>query len=104
MLRGSTVSLNCSTDANPVAHVYQLYFYDAIIGNSSLGVFNITVNAGGVYTCVPINKVGPGRNATISITMVGKYVRNFLQLQNFENTVFNETCETSGNVVRMKLM
>ena len=72
VLRGSTVSLNCSTDANPDAHVYQFYFNNDSIGNSSSGVFNVTVNQNGVYTCVPINKVGSGRNTTVSITAVGK--------------------------------
>ena len=83
VLRGSTVSLNCSTNANPAAYVYRFYFNDAIIGNSSSGVFNITVDADGVYTCVPINEVGTGQNATVSITMVGKYIRNFVQLSIF---------------------
>ena len=72
VLRGSTVSLYCTTDANPNAHVYQFYFNDTLIGNSSSGVFNVTVNADGVYSCVPINTVGTGQNATVSITAVGK--------------------------------
>ena len=72
VLRGSTVSLNCSADANPDAHVYQFYFNDTLIGNTSSGVFNVTVDADGVYTCVPINTVGTGHNATVSMTTVGK--------------------------------
>lgn len=72
VLRGSTVSLNCTTDANPNAHVYQFYFNDTLIGNSSSGMFNVNVDADGVYSCVPINTVGPGQNATVSITAVGK--------------------------------
>ena len=72
VLRGSAVSLNCSTDANPDAHVYQFYFNNGYIGNSSSGVFNVTVNQDGVYTCVPINKVGSGDNATVSITVNGE--------------------------------
>ena len=75
VLRGSTVSLNCSTDANPDVHVYQFFLNDTIIGNSSSGVFNITVEADGVYTCVPINAAGTGHNATVSITAVGKSVQ-----------------------------
>ena len=73
VLRGSTVSLSCRTDANPDAHVYWLYFNDTPIGNSSSGVFNATVDANGVYTCVPINTVGTGYNATFSVTAVGKF-------------------------------
>ena len=72
VLRGSTVSLNCSTDANPAAYVYQFYFNDSFISNSSSGLLNITVDADGGYTCVPMNKVGTGHNASVSITMVGK--------------------------------
>ena len=77
VLRGSTVSLNCSTDANPAAYVYQFYFNDSFISNSSSGLLNITVDTDGVYTCVPINKVGTGPNANISITMVGKSLTFF---------------------------
>ena len=66
------MSLNCTTDANPDAHVYRFYFNDTLIGNSSSGVFNATVDADGVYSCVPINTVGTGHNATVSITAVGK--------------------------------
>ena len=72
-LRSSPMSLNCVTDANPAAHVYQFYLNDSFISNSSSGVLNITVDTDGVYTCVPINKVGTGHNATVSITMVGKF-------------------------------
>ena len=72
VLRGSLVTLNCSTDANPAAHLYQFYLNDSFISNSSSGLLNITVDTDGVYTCIPINKVGTGHNATVSITMVGK--------------------------------
>ena len=73
-MRGSTILLNCGTDANPAAHMYQLYIDNTIIGNgnSSDDLFNITVNADGAYTCVPINKVDTGSNVTVNFTMVGK--------------------------------
>ena len=75
MLRGKTLSLICSTDANPLNSVtYHFYFNDGYIGNSSSGVFNVTVEADGVYTCVPSNTVGTGRNATVSVTDAGKSV------------------------------
>ena len=78
-LRQSVMSLNCTTDANPVAHVYHFYFSGVLIGNSSSGVFNITVETDGVYTCVPVNTVGTGDNATVSITAVGGYPSNNLK-------------------------
>ena len=79
MLRSSTVSLNCITDANPDPHVYQFYLNDTKIGNSSSGVFNVTVEANGVYSCVPINTAGTGHNATVRITAVGKSVHFNMQ-------------------------
>ena len=72
MLHGVTVAINCTTDANPDAHIYHFYLNGNLIGNSSSGVFNTTVMADGEYTCVPINTVGTGDNATVSITAVGK--------------------------------
>ena len=72
LLRESNLVLNCSTDANPDAHVYHYFFNSNLIGNSSSGVFNTTVMADGVYTCVPINTVGTGENATVNIAVVGE--------------------------------
>ena len=72
VLHGFTVSIKCTTDANPDAHIYHFYLNDNLIGNSSSGWFNTTVMADGVYTCVPINTDGTGDNATVSITAVGK--------------------------------
>ena len=71
LLRGTSVSLYCTTDGNPAAHVYYFFFGGRLIGNSSSGVFNVTVETDGVYTCVPVNTVGTGDNATVSITAVG---------------------------------
>jgi len=65
------MSLNCQTNASPEAE-YHFYFNGKSIGNSTSGVFNVTVVADGVYTCVPLNIVGTGNNATVSISVVGK--------------------------------
>ena len=75
LLRGSNLSLNCSTDANPEAHVYHFYFNDNLTGNNSSGILNVIVEADGVYTCVPINTVGAGDNATVSVTAVGEFIK-----------------------------
>ena len=72
MLRESSISLDCSTDANPDAHIYQFYLNDNLIGNESSSVFNTSVSEDGVYTCVPINTVGTGENDTVSIIVIGK--------------------------------
>lgn len=52
--------------------MYEFYFNGNHIGNTSSGVFNTTVKADGVYTCVPINTVGTGDKASVIITTVGK--------------------------------
>ena len=72
LLRGSIISLGCSTDANPDANIYHFFFNDHLIGNSISGVLNTTVMVDGVYTCSPENTVGTGDNATVSITVVGE--------------------------------
>ena len=73
VLHGTTLKLQCKTDANPDAHNYHFYFNGNLIDNSSSGVFNITVKEDGVYTCVPVNTVGTGSNATVSFTAVGEF-------------------------------
>ena len=79
VLRGKELSLNCSTDANPLYSVtYNFYFNGGYIGSSSSGVFNATVQADGVYMCVPINTVGTGHNASVRVTAVGKSVIKYL--------------------------
>ena len=75
LLRDSNLLLNCSTDANPEAHVYHFYSNDNLTGNSSSGMLNVTVKEDGVYTCVPINTVGAGDNATVSVTAVGELIK-----------------------------
>ena len=70
VLHNTVMMLNCTTDANPDAHTYHFYFNGNLIGNSSSGVFNITVKEDGEYTCVPVNSLGAGSNASVSITSV----------------------------------
>lgn len=71
-LQGSTIPLNCRTDAKPDTLIYHFYFNGNLIGNSSSGVFNTTVKADGEYTCLPINTIGAGDKASLSITVVGE--------------------------------
>ena len=74
VLRGKILSIICRADANPAAHEYQYYVNDILIGNSSDGVLNITVNVDGSYTCLPINSLGSGHITTVNVTVVGKSV------------------------------
>ena len=77
LLRGSIISLDCSTDASPDAHIYHFFLNDNLIGNSSSGVFNTTLMADGVYICVPVNTVGTGDKASVDITVVGESHRTY---------------------------
>ena len=92
VLRDTAMKLNCSTDANPDAHTYHFYFNGNLTGNSSSGVFNISVKEDGEYTCVPGNKVGTGSNASVSITPVGEcWVR--LQVEISDSQVQINGCQ-----------
>jgi len=90
ILRGAVLSLKCTTDANPDAHIYRFYLNDSLIGNSSSDVFNTTVKTDGVYTCVPVNTVGEGDNATLNVTAVVAPLA--------EITAQNDTVIEGGNV------
>ena len=72
VLHNTVMMLNCSTDANPDAHTYHFYFNGNLTDNSSSGVFNISVKEDGEYTCVSVNSLGAGSNASVSITSVGE--------------------------------
>ena len=68
------MSFTCTTDANPPANMYHFYFKGSLIESNSSGVFNRIVEDDGLFTCVPINKVGTGDNATVNVTVVGESV------------------------------
>ena len=76
------MSLNCQTNASPEAD-YHFYFNGKSIGNSVSGVLSVAVVADGVYTCVPINTVGTGDNATVSITVCKLSFKNHLKIVYF---------------------
>ena len=64
--------MKCNTDANPDVHNYHFYFNGDLIGNSKSGVVNVTVERDGMLICIPINTVGSGDNASVSVTVVGE--------------------------------
>ena len=72
MLRSSLLSLTCQTDSSPKAEFY-LYFNGRLIKTSGSGIFHVSVMCDGSYTCVPINKVGTGKNASVIVAAVGKF-------------------------------
>ena len=72
VLRNSSLVLSCRTDGNPAAHIYNFYFNGAFIGVNNLDRYHVIVQADGEYTCVPLNTVGTGDNATLAVIAVGK--------------------------------
>ena len=71
MLRKSPLNLTCRADASPEAK-FHLYFNGRLKRTSSSGIFNVTVMSDGVYTCVPFNKIGTGKNVSVNVTAVGE--------------------------------
>ena len=72
VLRKSLLSLICQTDGSPEVE-FCLYFNGRLIKTSKSGIFHVSVMSDGSYTCVPINKVGAGKNASVSVTAIGKF-------------------------------
>ena len=72
VLRKSLLSLICQTDGSPEIE-FCLYFNGRLIKTSESGIFHVSVTSDGSYTCVPINKVGAGKNASVSVAAVGKF-------------------------------
>lgn len=69
VIANTTVTLRCITNASPPP-LYHFYFNERYIGNSSSGEFNLSVKSDGACTCVPINSLGTGSNATLNFSTV----------------------------------
>ena len=72
VLAGGLLFLNCTSDANPAVHAFQLIFNSTLIAISNSGMFSVTVRKAGIYTCIPVNEVGSGDSATVKVTVLGK--------------------------------
>ena len=72
VLRQSLLSLTCQTNGSPEAEFY-LYFNGRLIKINGSGICHVSVMCDGSYTCVPINKVGTGKNANVIVAAVGKF-------------------------------
>ena len=92
VLRGSTLSLDCNTDANPAANMFFFYYNGNPVGNNPSGVLNHPVQDDGVYMCVPINDVGAGDNVTVSVVVVGKQIAD----QNTEHALIQSVFHLLG--------
>lgn len=72
MLRQSLLRLTCQTDGSPEPE-FHLYLNNRLIKTSVSGIFHVSVMCDGSYMCVPINKVGAGKNASVIVAAVGKF-------------------------------
>ena len=72
VLRKSLLSLICQTDGSPEIE-FCLYFNGRLIKTSESGIFHVSVTSDGSYTCVPINRGGVGKNASVSVAAIGKF-------------------------------
>ena len=80
VLRQSLLSLTCQTDSSPKAE-FHLYFNGRLIEISGSGIFNVSVMCDGSYTCVPINKVGTGKNTSVVVAVIGKFASIHLYVE-----------------------
>ena len=72
VLRQSLLKLTCQTDGIPEAE-FHLYFNGRLIKTNGSGIFHVSVMSDGSYKCVPFNKVGVGKNASVIVAAVGKF-------------------------------
>ena len=86
-----SVTLTCTTDANPPAHEYRFYLNDQLAHTSSSGVYQFAVPQSGnnTYKCEPKNSVGYGVNATVIIPTKSK-------LLSFNTTPLKANARTFG--------
>ncbi|XP_066024489.1 fibroblast growth factor receptor 2-like isoform X2 [Pocillopora verrucosa] len=97
VLRRSHLSLICQTDGSPEVE-FHLYFNDYLIMTSGSGIFHVSVISDGSYTCVPFNKVGTGKNASVIVAAVDTPNVTVLPVVKtvLEGSNLNLTCATSG--------
>lgn len=70
-----TVTLRCTAEGNPLVKSFRFYHNLTLIQDSSRNLYRIdrmTESQQGTYTCVPVNDLGDGQNATISIKVGGE--------------------------------
>ena len=74
---GEVISFNCSANANPGVTSYQLFENEtAILNTSASGMWNKTLESGGVfvYKCVANNSIGSEYSMSITVTVNGKQI------------------------------
>ena len=78
-LKNSNVAFTCTSEANPPPREYRFYHEGTFLGNSRSGTFQTHVTQSGLYSCVPVNKVGVGENRSVTINVVGELFWMFVK-------------------------
>ena len=68
------LTLNCTTDAVPPAHLFKFTLNGNTLKNTSgvLKVNQVNTSHQGLYECTPYNILGAGEKAILNITVLGK--------------------------------
>ncbi|XP_073228960.1 fibronectin type III domain-containing protein-like isoform X1 [Porites lutea] len=67
----SEITFNCTSHARPDVQKYWFYKEQETLGFSETGVFRFVIKKPGSYSCAPVNSVGKGEEAAISIGVDG---------------------------------
>ena len=71
------ITFNCTSHARPDVQEYWFYKENETLGSSETGVFRFVVKETGSYSCAPVNSVGKGEEAAISIGVDGRCRASF---------------------------
>ncbi|XP_076135788.1 B-cell receptor CD22-like [Alosa pseudoharengus] len=73
-VEGSSVTLTCSSDANPIAHRYTWYKKTGkqsswVKSSRNYSIATVSSNQSGLYYCVAENEIGQGRSSLVQINV-----------------------------------
>lgn len=72
--QGNTITFNCSADAKPAVTTYRLFKNETAMDVSHSGMWNETLESGGVfvYKCVANNTLGMASSMNVTVTVNGR--------------------------------
>ncbi|KAI4889287.1 hypothetical protein NFI96_022544, partial [Prochilodus magdalenae] len=100
IVEGSSVTLTCSSDANPPVKIYTWFKGSTPVGNGdTYNIPNIRSEHSGEYTCQSRNDHGEGRSTAVQINVLypPKKVSVSISGEIVEGSSVNLTCNGDGN-------